>query len=234
MRLGLLHAVAALMLGGAFSCQCFVPVEEFDGGDPQPVAGGRAGGVSGGGVSGGGVSGGGASGGGVSGGGSALFDGGACTSASDCRGSTSATTGLCQGSTGAWSCAFNACVLECTGGRRCGSADGGCLTCDTATVCTQPSACPWLTHLSFERSTCGLDTQFWQTRPTTEPCVRTLIQPDGGIAGTIWGYGYGALRADIPGLGGGCVGVGLSSGVVRFSLSCPACFNIVRPEIVGP
>lgn len=215
MSLGLTDAFVVLTLVGTASCQCFVPVEEFDGGDAEPVAGGPGGGASG-------------------GGGPALFDGGTCVSATACRGTNTAAASLCPGLTGSWSCAFNACVFECSGGRQCDSADAGCLTCDSATVCSQQTTCPWLTHLSFERSTCGRDGQLWQTRPTSEPCTRTLVQPDGGIAGTIWGYGYGALRADIPALGGSCVGVGIASGLVRFSLSCPACFALVRPEIIGP
>lgn len=131
---------------------------------------------------------------------------------------------------------MGACVAECSGGRTCTAiASPQCLTCDGSIVCANEPMCPWLTHLSFERSTCGLDPLgLWRTLPTSQPCERTLLFPDGGVAGTVWGYGYGAIRAEIPSLGGPCVGIGLPTGAVRFTLSCPSCSAFVRPEIVGP
>lgn len=207
-------------------CQCLVPVDEADGG--AVTGGGRAGGTSGGSAAGG-------SAGGSAGGGSAGGTTG-CARASDCQGSTALLGSLCSGTPGAWSCALGSCVVECAGGRTCtATPTSQCLTCNGTQGCADAPLCPWLSHIFFERSTCGLSPRdLWATRLTPNPCERTLELPDAGVAGTLWAYGSGSIRAEIPALGGSCVGVVLPPDTTRFSLSCPACSAIVRVEIVGP
>ncbi len=191
------------------------------------------GGVAGGGVTGGGVTGGGVTGGGVTGGGSAR-----CAQASDCAGRDAGSSdAFCATAPGrGWSCVLGRCVYECAGGRLCDATTPMCLTCGSQTSCLNQMTCPLLTHLTFERSTCGVSQfEMWRTRPLSSgPCQAELLFPDGGVAGTLWAYGYGSVRADIPSWGGTCVGVDQQTGAVRFSLSCPACLSVVRPDIVGP
>lgn len=206
------------------ACQCFTPVAE--GGDAGASGGGTAGGASSGGGSAGGTV---ATAGGTS--------GVRCAQASDCTGlAPGGRTAFCGTlPTQGWSCAFGRCVYECLGsGRLCDSSTRSCLTCGAQTTCTSAS-CPLLTHVSFEGSSCGIPRdELWRTAPTMNPCESQLLFPDGGVAGTVWAYGYTALRAEIPSLGGPCIGADLQTGAVRFSLACPSCTAQIRPEIIGP
>jgi hypothetical protein len=166
------------------------------------------------------------------------FDGGAeCTVPSDCAGSAMPAISYCGTATGAWSCAFGRCVVECAPGRTCRSADAGCLTCDGMTSCGAEPNCQLLTHLSIEASTCPqfTATDWLRTERLPEPaCTATLRSGDGGVAGTITFTSTDELFADLPDVGGGCVGRSLPTGAIRYSLSCPGCMMSVRPEIVGP
>ena len=65
-------------------------------------------------------------------------------------------------------------------------------------------------------------------------CTWGLRWPDGGTAGVVTFYGYDEVTADLPFLGGGCIGEQLPTGAIRFSLSCPACMLSVIPIVVGP
>jgi hypothetical protein len=163
-----------------------------------------------------------------------------CATPSDCAGAAVPVISFCGGATGAWSCAFGRCVVECApGARTCASPDAGCLACDGRTACAPVSGfdCPLMTHLSVEQSTCpAFDTTAWlrTTRVAAPPCTATLEGPDGGVAGTLTFVSADELFADLPAAGGGCVGRALPTGALRYSLSCPGCMLSVRPEIVGP
>jgi transposase len=75
----------------------------------------------------------------------------------------------------------------------------------------------------------------WRTQWTSSPCTLTLVSPDGGVAGTLWAYASGSLRAELPSLGGSCVGATLPpSDQRRFSLSCPACSAVITSETSTP
>ena len=235
-----LVALCSVLTLGA--CQCFVPVMEGDAGSAggrASVGGGGGGSSAGGGSSvGGGNVGGGNVGGGNVGGGAA---GGVptCIRAVDCNGRDAGMERqvFCGASPSqGWSCALGACVYECIGsGETCDSQTPACLTCGALSTCTNAASCPFLTHLSFEGSSCGIPSnELWTTVPTTRPCESQVLFPDGGLAGTIWAHGYTSLRAELPVLGGACIGQSLPTGAVRFSLACPDCTARVRPEIIGP
>lgn len=160
-----------------------------------------------------------------------------CNVPSDCAGSAVPVIGYCGSATGVWSCAFNRCVVECAPGRSCRGADAGCVTCDGTTSCGGGFNCQLMTHLSIEASTCPqFSANEWlRTERLTEPaCTATLRYGDGGVAGTITFTSTDDVFANLPDVGGGCVGRNLPTGAIRYSLSCPGCMMSVRPEIVGP
>lgn len=160
-----------------------------------------------------------------------------CARPSDCAGDAGPAVRYCFGTGAAWTCAFERCVVECEGGRTCASPDAGCLTCDAQTVCVQPGACPFLTHLHVEESTCPEvpdDVFLPATSLSSQACTWGVSDGDGGLLGRITFFDYDSLMADFPRLGGGCVGRQLPTGAVRFSVSCPGCMLSVRPEVVGP
>lgn len=61
-------------------------------------------------------------------------------------------------------------------------------------------------------------------------CVMSLLRFSVASAAVV----MTACFVPVDELDAACVGVGLATGAVRSSLSCPACFSTVRPEIVGP
>lgn len=217
-----LALVSALVLG---ACQCFVPVGEPDSGG----AGGSGGSGGSGGAGGSGGTGGSGGSGGASG----------CVTAQDCAGDAGPLVGACSGRPPVWTCAYQRCVRECGAARTCDGSDGGvCLRCEGVTQCPDTAQCPQMTHLLLEQAAAdcsqwtGLLLKAWSL--SSRECTWGLELPDGGMAGTVTFYGYGTVSADLPFLGGGCVGQGLPTGLVRFTLSCPACMLTVRPEIIGP
>jgi hypothetical protein len=211
-------AVVASLLTSA-ACQCFVPVTD------RPDSGGAGGGTAGG--AGGGTGG---------GGGTVTTDGGFCNTPSDCVGDAGPVVGFCSGAPAVWSCAMHHCVSECGSGRVC-DWDGGsrCTTCDGVTDCPSTQLCPTITNGVRIESGAGACAAYANTlleaqSLSSSPCTYGLTWPDGGTFGLIVFYNINGISADVPALGGGCVGEQLPTGAIRFGLSCPACMLSVRPE----
>lgn len=207
-------AWSSLIIGMLAGCQCGAPSDEPDGGSRGVAGGGRADA-------------------GPPGGGSA-----GCSSRTDCTGDPAALAVLCSTpSSAAWTCALGSCVVECSGGRTCtATPTAECLTCNGTQSCTSGPSCPFLEFVAFEQSTCGLTTEPWlRTQSTSSPCQRRLVFADGGVAGTLWAYASGSIRAELPALGGSCVGAALPPNAMqRFSLSCPACSAVIKAETASP
>ncbi|MFT3706830.1 MAG: hypothetical protein QM817_04105 [Archangium sp.] len=233
----------ALVLGliVVSGCQCLVPVAEDGGVLTDAGRGGGGGSATGGGGStgggsatgGGGTTGGGGAtgGGGSTGGGAAVDAGSGCTTPADCTGTVPPVVTQCGGATGAWSCAFGHCVAECGTGRTCTAPDAGCLDCGSGTECLRPNNCPMTANFTIETSTCGLP-QFERLTATSIsslPCTYIVSWSDGGVLGSMSFYGFDDLSANIPSLGGGCVGQQLPTGAIRYSVSCPNCMMSVMP-----
>lgn len=109
------------------------------------------------------------------------------------------------------------------------------MTCDGVTSCLSPGNCPTMTHLHVEASTCGFSNLMLRaTSLSSQACTWAIEAPDGGTWGTISFYGYDSVSANLPSLGGPCVGSQLPTGAIRFSVGCSDCMLSVRPEVVGP
>jgi len=92
-----------------------------------------------------------------------------------------------------------------------------------------------MTHLAIEASTCGVPSGLLRvTSLSSQVCTWAVEAPDGGTWGTITFYGYNDVSANLPALGGLCVGAQLPTGAIRFSVGCSDCMLSVRPEVVGP
>lgn len=160
-----------------------------------------------------------------------------CATPSQCVGTPAPGGRWCGGQT-AWTCAFNHCVVECLPGRVCKAADAGCLGCDGLIECARPGACTPLTHLGIEESTCPqliAEGAFLRaTSLSSQACGYAVAAPDGGLLGTVTFLDGAWVMGQLPDLGGGCVGVNLPTGTIRYSLSCPGCVLTFRPEVFGP
>jgi len=228
MRRLLLCTVVAALSG----CQCFVPVDEPDGGqaDGGPPDSGRPDGGSDAGRDAG-----------------ASSDGG-CERAPDCLDPAPATSNWCFTSPGdaGFSCVANECVYECPGsavGRTCRVNQATyCLECGDAGACPVTGACGGIVSGSAaveNGANCG-GTWPNTTIPFTAVTImrtasaqcRYLVSGDAGqTLGELWRLDDGSYLTYFPGLGGWCTGRSAFTGVPRSIFQCPACqFGLVGFE----
>jgi hypothetical protein len=186
------------------------------GGAAAGRGGGGGGGSGGGGLGGGGgVSGGGAGSGGNAGRGGASGGGGAapimtCTAPASCTGTPFTAGNYCT--IPSWSCVDGSCTWECMGGRTCTEApSSGCLICSSS---TPPSSCIG--------NACEISpTRTWRT--TRLNC--TSLPPLDFATWSCWGQRGaenvgGQLRL--------CTIQPISTGALRYSVSCGECVTIVE------
>lgn len=225
-------ALLGMTLAAASGCQCFVPVDEPDGGLPEDAgtdAGRDAGLPDAGGADAGEPD-------------AGQGDGG-CLRATQCTGGPQPTANQCFGSDAGFSCVQNTCLWECpistTAGRscivdmgsyclRCGddggttcpmsgtTACGGPVTMGTATVESAGAACATWPGTSLPFTDVDI------MRTASAQC-RYLLGGAGQSLGEVWkldGYEYLAF---FPGLGGWCTGRSAFTGAPRSIFSCPAC-----------
>lgn len=200
--------VLTVSLFAAASCNCLVPVYEFDGG-----SGGGTGGSAGGGA----------------GGGVASSDGG-CDAFTQCTGPRPAQSlcGFTQRDAG-FSCIDRRCVYDCEPDRTCNTSgpDAGCLTCSGAGTSCQagPAGCG-TSRTAVIDATNGCPGTLMDLTLTPIPgaCGWTVTETSTGrVVGTVYRTENFEYLAYLPELGGTCTGFSLATQVERWLLSCPAC-----------
>ncbi len=206
--------LCAVLVG--LGCQCFVPVDEPDGGlepgqDAGPGTGLDAGSVR---------------------------DGG-CTQATHCAGGAPPTPRWCNPAVDAGSsCIAQSCVWECpltAAGRTCTVNLGTyCVECgDAGTTCPQSgNTCGSALNVTAQvepDSTCTTwpgtlipFTEVTLMRGASSQC-RYLVTGAGQSLGEVWKLEGGEYVASFPGFGGWCTGRSAFTGVPRSIFSCPAC-----------
>lgn len=203
---------ALLTLAG---CQCFVPVDEPDGGAPDagtdaglPDAGVDAGTDAG-----------------------SPGDGG-CALASQCTGGPQPTSSWCNTTQpdAGFSCVQSKCVWECplvTAGRTCTVNQGTyCLECgDAGTMCPETTSCTsvgMMTATVESGAACTTFTDVNVMRGASAQC-RYFVNTNTSASGEIWRLPNGEYLAFFPSLGGWCTGRSAFTGAPRSIFNCPGC-----------
>lgn len=200
--------MAALTLGG---CQCFVPVGDglqADAGDAgRPDAGKDAG--------------------------PGVLTLPECIAAADCRPFATQTSRWCSsfgddGGVG-YSCFGGKCAVQCKGGLAC-SAKTNCLECTPVGGGCKTSSCFISNSGALEEVIChrGFDAGYAPQASVTfvqdasNGCSGDLLIA-GRKVGTLYGIDSNQYWAEIPELGGTCLGTQLPTGALRIALDCPKC-----------
>lgn len=201
-----MRAALLVVLSSLCACQCFVPVSE-DGGR-EPDAGGAVDG----------------------GGGQDAGPTPECRTYLDCP--APAPLPFCGPARSA--CVNGHCLIECgepDAGRTCVHSTGeACITCDGQQECAACRAFRCRFDPQPLVGTCPPpfdDFQAFFVEPFSGRCGAAITR-DGGLEG-VW---YGALSQgsliEIPSLGGTCLASGLATQIPRAVVSCPACTFIAE------
>lgn len=224
--------VPGLVVLACVACQCFVPVDERDGGL------GVDGGVPDAGVDGGVPDGGLGADGGVHDGGLEADGGVECQLAGDCRGTPWATR-WCGPDAGGFSCVAGRCVSSCAGPGQTCVVDAGaeCATCGADPFLCVADDCP---TAAFSRPVSSVECRAGVTPPFRGGDALSFVPIRGAsceLSVSAPGRGLGqAFRARsgprhfwfVRELGGWCVGEELPTGLVRSEVACPLCTFVVE------